>query len=218
MVNYGKKVTSIGHKSGTKGGSTPPPPPPKRCFHSHPPLSLGKGLVVYGGSCSLPVEADIHIGLDASMKDHDSSFPWNPGTAFYYRIVDYRAPSNHDSFKKMIEWIAQEIKSGKKVHIGCIGGHGRTGTVLSALVAYMNVSTDPIKYVRENYCKKAVESQEQIDFLVKHFGCLPAEIAKAPHVMKPDHTGFGQGQDGFNFTPSSQNLKALKHECCIWSE
>jgi hypothetical protein len=29
---------------------------------------------------------------------------------------------------------------------------------------------DPIVYVREHYCEKAVETAEQVAFLVEHFG------------------------------------------------
>jgi hypothetical protein len=29
---------------------------------------------------------------------------------------------------------------------------------------------DPIAYVREHYCKEAVETEEQIAFLIEHFG------------------------------------------------
>ena len=53
----------------------------------------------------------------------------------------------------------------------CIGGHGRTGTFFAALVAHMMPEVkDPIAYVRENYCNEAVETEEQIAFLIEHFG------------------------------------------------
>ena len=66
----------------------------------------------------------------------------------------------------------------KRVHVGCIGGHGRTGLVLSALVAQMTGMPDPISYVRKHYCTKAVESTEQVTFLTKHFGAAKVEPSK----------------------------------------
>jgi protein-tyrosine phosphatase len=144
----------------------------KRCYETHPALKIGEHFV-FGGSCSSPVveDADIYIGLDYSMKDHEQRLPWVEGHAIHYRITDMQAPANPAEFKQLIEWLAGRIESGDKAHIGCIGGHGRTGTVLAALVAVMQPDiADAIKYVRDNYCKKAVEANVQIEFLRKHFG------------------------------------------------
>jgi len=57
-----------------------------------------------------------------------------------------------------------------KAAIFCMGGHGRTGTALSALAqvsAYAPAieSGDIVTWVREVYCQDAVETQPQIDYL-----------------------------------------------------
>lgn len=151
----------------------------KRCYESHPAILIG-GHSVYGGACSRPVvlDADIYVGLDAGFRPSAKSYPWVTGESFLYYIQDMTAPSDVDTFKALIKWLATNIKAGKKVHIGCIGGHGRTGTVLAALVAHMDNHADPIAYVRKNYCPKAVESQEQVDFLKLHYGAADATPAK----------------------------------------
>ena len=156
----------------------------KNCYDTHPPLAIGDtGLVVYGGSCSHPVvkDADVYIGFDWSMTFTDRHYPWTPGHEILYKISDMRAPEEAKHFTKLVSWTAEQLHAGGKVHCGCIGGHGRTGLFLSALVKHMTGIEDAIGYVRKGYCSKAVESSEQIAFLGKHFGILPAKETK-PHV------------------------------------
>lgn len=175
--------------------------PYRRCYETHPPLPLLDGLKVYGGSCGYPVilDADIYVGFDLSMKRTSRRFPWEPGEEVLYPIQDMRAPTDLDSFKKLIEWLSVQLIAQKKVHLGCIGGHGRTGTVLSALVKEMMEEEDATTYVREKYCKKAVESEAQINFLHKHFGIKKVEPTKA-RVAKP-YIGDRVGYSG-SFYPS----------------
>jgi len=162
--------------------------PRVRCYHSHPPLPLKDGLVIYGGSCSSPVitDADIYVGLDHMQKSH-KSFPWVEGESFQFSIRDMQAPDDPYQFRCLIDWLIMQLTSQKKVHVGCIGGHGRTGTVFSALVAVMLGKEDAIDYVRKNYCAKAVESTSQISFLMKHFGVGSVSPSKpqVPRVSYP---------------------------------
>jgi hypothetical protein len=166
----------------------------KRCYHDHPVLKLkcttGEDVEIFGGSCGSPVwdDCDIYIGLDYSMKDHPHRFPWHPGHAIHYKITDMKAPEDPVEFKQLIDWLCTELRQGARVHVGCIGGHGRTGLVLSALTATLTESQDPIGYVRENYCKKAVESEEQVEFLVQHFHCAKALPVKTYATPKKTST------------------------------
>jgi hypothetical protein len=150
------------------------------CYKSHKPLELTSGFKIYGGSCHTPVvtDADIYVGLDHSMAYAYLAHPWEEGEAIHYPITDHHAPKDAASFIKMVDWLAEQIVAGKKVHAGCVGGHGRTGILLSALVKVMRGEADAIAYVREHYCKKAVESEAQVKFLVKQFGILTAEASK----------------------------------------
>lgn len=68
-----------------------------------------------------------------------------------------------DCWSDFIHNIADEIKRGVVFLAHCMGGHGRTGVFAASLVAVMDPSIeDPIEYVRENYCQKAVESALQM--------------------------------------------------------
>lgn len=88
-----------------------------------------------------------------------------------------RTPANFEEFDNMINWIQDQINDGKTVHVGCLGGHGRTGMVLSALVYKMLGIEDAITYVRENYCEEAVETSAQAKWLNTHYGIKMVSIA-----------------------------------------
>jgi hypothetical protein len=152
----------------------------KACSESHPPLDLGNGLSIHGGSASSPMvkDADIYVSLDYGKNADRRAYPWNGGQFIYFPITDMNAPSDAVEFKKLITWLAEQIKAGHKVHVGCIGGHGRTGTLFAALVKEMTGNVNAIQYVRDGYCKKAVESEAQVDFLVTHYGLARVKGAK----------------------------------------
>lgn len=151
-----------------------------RCYTTHKPLKLpNTDVVIYGGSCSTPTvnDADVYIGFDLSMSLSKRSYPWNKGHEIYFRVQDMGVPSDAAEYKKLVQWTKKKLDAGQKVHAGCIGGHGRTGMFLAALVSLYG-EKDAIKYVRENYCKKAVEAQSQVDFLGTIFGVIPAAPTK----------------------------------------
>jgi len=156
-----------------------------RCYESHPVLKIGKGRL-YGGSARNPVkEMDVYVVLQNGDQGGRQSDPWDKQavTEIYYGINDMHAPSNVARFKKLVTWICTQLQAGKKVHVGCIGGHGRTGTVLSAIIAEALKEKDAIQWVRKHYCKKAVESKDQVAFLMKHYGVTQAKATK-------DYTGL----------------------------
>lgn len=151
------------------------------CHHSHEAFTLGGGTV-RGGNCDQPKAGyDIYVGLDYHMTN-SAPFPWeNFGKDvidIHYPIQDMGAPKNVAEFKQMVTWLALQLSLGKKLHVGCIGGHGRTGLLLAALLAECG-DTDAIHTVRKVHCKRAVESKDQIDFLVKHYGVKSAEATKS---------------------------------------
>jgi hypothetical protein len=152
-----------------------------RCYESHPPLVLGDtGLVIHGGSCGHPMvaDADVYIGFDGSMAFTRRHWPWLPGHEVLFRIADMQAPDDPAAFRQLVDWTAHRLLDGARVHAGCIGGHGRTGTFLAALLKVMCDETDAIARLRAQYCKRAVESAAQVAFLERQFGIAPADPAK----------------------------------------
>lgn len=67
-----------------------------------------------------------------------------------------------------------------KVLVHCMGGHGRTGTALAALLGLSKaVTKDPVKWLRKYYCEKVVETKAQFDYLKKldiHSACEPKPL------------------------------------------
>ena len=216
-------VSAHGKATTTGGGK---PKPYKPCYQTHKPLPLGNGLVVYGGSCSTPVisDADVYVGFDHSFERTSRGYPWTPGHEVNFLIPDMKAPASPTDFAKLVEWVALMVSTGSKVHCGCIGGHGRTGTMLSALVCVMTGEKDAIKYVRREYCPKAVESEAQVNFLTKHFGIVAAKPAKHFSADSPAKGSsgnwvkdFSKGGGGNGYTTSNnRNWPATRAAFCAW--
>lgn len=176
-----------------------------KCWMSHDPLVLPGGKTVLGGSCVTPItnDADIYIGFAYHMQRSMKGFPWEDGHEIYYPVADQHAPKWPAQFKKMVLWTLAQIDNGKTVHVGCIGGHGRTGVFLAALVSKLG-EKDAIAYVRENYCNRAVETKEQVDWLVEHFKVKGAEVNK--RTVLEDFKGWGDVVTGVDFNKKGTDL------------
>lgn len=62
-----------------------------------------------------------------------------------------------------------EYPSGGHVIVACVGGHGRTGTVLASIILAANPqcsAADAIKFVRQFHCECAIESAAQVRYLL----------------------------------------------------
>lgn len=105
---------------------------------------------------------------------------------------DYRLPTSYETAAEQIVYAYDKAKLGHKVEIGCIGGHGRTGTILACMSVLEGMSPEEaIKHVTSTYCSKAVETWEQ-EWWLKWFEAhikgheLPSKPApKVIVVQKP---------------------------------
>ena len=170
-----------------------------RCYDKHPEVKLGSGIFI-GGSCSMPKvkDANVYIGFQSGMRKTKFQYPWEPGVEIEFAVTDYDAPHKDDrtNYVKLVDWTVDQLEQGARVHAGCIGGHGRTGMFLAALLSRFG-EDKPIAKARAIYCHKAVESKEQIKFLAKHFGCeADAEPAK-PRSLK---TNYGKSKNSKGYT------------------
>lgn len=164
-----------------------PPSKPKKelpyappCHHKHPPYPVADGFTVIGGSGITPFnkDCDIYCSLDHAGP---VSMPWEAGGpyCFVFEIKNYGVPNNVESFKKLVTWLVGQVQKGRKVHVGCMAGHGRTGMVLAAMRMEMAGDKDAIMHVRNNYCDQAVETDGQIKWLMDHY-----DMNKAPPRVK----------------------------------
>lgn len=198
-----------------------------KCSDKHPKLNVGTDespLYVTGGSVTQPVSGqfedhDIVVALESGGRILNLTAPWSGTTAFYFPIVDMSTPAFED-LEKLITYLSEALQDGKSVMIGCIGGHGRTGLVLAALVATLRGEKDAITYVRKHYCKKAVESSSQINFLVKHYGVTKVEASKQ-HGMgdykgvggkkNPGYYGYAKNKDLFGSSGGRKVPDTIAH-------
>lgn len=114
---------------------------------------------------------DILVPLDSITGD-----AWDcgwRGEIRYLPIKDFSiAPV--DVITEATERLANEVLAGKRVGTFCLGGHGRTGYVASLILGFLGVE-DPVGFLRKNYCKKAVETREQLEQI--------AEILGKPEIL-----------------------------------
>lgn len=179
------------------------------CWTKHPPYLIkdkdGSHEII-GGSCTSNYpDVDVFIALDGSGRKGERSYPWNKGVDIYFKIQDMGVPKDLTEFKKLISYTAKAMKNGKSVYVGCIGGHGRTGLFLAALTKFMTGDKDAITTVRENYCHKAVESTEQINWLNKHFGITKVKETK-PKLSSVWGSGKGKSKNTIADIPWGTDL------------
>lgn len=143
----------------------------------HPKLKIDEGTLT-GGSNPYDLNcADTLILLDkmylpVKVVDSNGEFK-SDQRVIYFPITDMDVPKNVGQFNELIDIIHADLMCGKSVHVQCIGGHGRTGTVIACYVGkYRNVK-NPVKWVREKYCEEAVESWKQIEFISTFTGTKP---------------------------------------------
>lgn len=85
----------------------------------------------------------------------------------------------------VMDFYARALR-GERVEVGCMGGHGRTGTFLAAVVLLADPNMTPdgaVAWVRKNYCSKAVEDRSQ-EYWLKWFAdpSLPAHYDRPVYV------------------------------------
>jgi len=82
-------------------------------------------------------------------------------------IVDYGLPST-EQMKSILTWIHKKVKAKENILIHCVGGLGRSGTVMAiyAKAHLGKTGEDAIQYVRSIRGNDAVETTEQQNFVI----------------------------------------------------
>lgn len=75
---------------------------------------------------------------------------------------DFGTPSDPAAMVTALSGVLRRARAGEVVELGCLGGHGRTGTALACLAALAGLTTDPVAWVRSAYCRHAVETDDQV--------------------------------------------------------
>jgi hypothetical protein len=79
---------------------------------------------------------------------------------------DFGVPGDAGALRVALVRLFDRARAGERVEIGCLGGHGRTGTALACLAVLTGVPADQaVDWVRATYCPKAVETDAQRTFV-----------------------------------------------------
>lgn len=93
---------------------------------------------------------------------------------------DFGVPSAPETAARQIVDAFERAKRGARVEIGCLGGIGRTGTVLACMAVLAGVpSTDAVNWVRHHYRPEAVETAAQADWVGWFAGWFRTEGARS---------------------------------------
>jgi hypothetical protein len=84
---------------------------------------------------------------------------------------DFGVPDDETRVVVALRSVLDRARAGERVELGCLGGHGRTGTALACLVILCgHPPGEAVTWVRANYCALAVETAEQEAFVVGFVG------------------------------------------------
>jgi hypothetical protein len=139
-----------------------------KCRHYEVKVTLPDGTVVWPSSMNnrKADDATPDFGIYADRGWQPRGYP-----ALMVPWPDFGLPDLSDQALLDVVHIGLErARAGFTVELGCIGGHGRTGTLLGlmAIHAGLHPDDDPVDWVHKNYCKEAVEGERQRWFLAKH--------------------------------------------------
>ena len=169
MLNWTRKKTKV-KKTNTTNKRSNFSPIWDCCHDGSKPIVIG-GLEFWPASWRKIIDevlgkvdrALTFVSVDASIWD---SFK---GRLEFFPLMDCGGIPEGGIFgKNVLDPLIDWAKKGERVPFFCMGGHGRTGTVLACLVAkLMPEVEDPIRWVRKHYCKDAIESVEQVKYILK---------------------------------------------------
>ena len=175
-------------------------PPRVKCNHYRDPLVLPSGHEVYlssvdGDNPEHRTSIDLMIFLDHSwlldgyILSNQMAPVENQDKPFYFIRWPDMTALTLDQFIPLLNLIGPHVVNGQNVQIGCIGGHGRTGTVAAALCIMGGMEYDKaVDYVREVYCAKAVETFNQKKLLWELWTDMNPDLPVPPPVALAPRT------------------------------
>jgi protein-tyrosine phosphatase len=151
----------------------------EKCHEGNILVFKHENISVYGGGSSrgLQIWEDsfmIDMGDQVDEKYVEFAGCYYP-ELFTLKLIkvackDYNVPNIGATFWSRLVDILKRESADKpiKVICCCMGGHGRTGMALSILASLLEVvpaDACPVTWVREHYCKNAVEAYKQLKYI-----------------------------------------------------
>jgi hypothetical protein len=92
---------------------------------------------------------------------------WDPPWAHaHVDWPDFGVPADIAGLRASLVDLLDRARAGDRVEVGCLGGHGRTGTALACLAVLTGTPAgDAAGWVRAHYCPEAIETDAQREFV-----------------------------------------------------
>ena len=187
------------------------------CKHLQQAINIGRFTVFASGSSALRVILPKDIGATQTRHEPKDVAVYLDPRSWSNRVQPRKGIAYLDwpdmgvisdiRFRRVLTHLISALTAGKEVETGCIGGHGRTGTLLAGLMALLeNCSAEEaIKRVRSRYCKWAVESRGQVLMIYTLLGETPPAVP-----IKPSKSAVSSTDDSrwssFNKSASLQEI------------
>lgn len=187
------------------------------CRHNMTPLHLPDGTLVHGSASTDVRQSTFGHRPNGPAWAVYLSPVWYPsGLALFVPWEDYGTPTcSWRTAREAVQDFYKRARAGQTVEVGCMGGHGRTGTFLACLVLMADPQFTPagaIQYVRTHYCAKAVEDASQ-EWFVRWF----ADPSIGPWVPPPPKPRPNANAEATMMTVQAQlavmEAKAAGREC-----
>jgi hypothetical protein len=139
---------------------------------------VAAGTVLCSGLLARPAEpgrlADRAYYLDAAWR---TVVPGDAGSVTIIEWPDFGV-IDPDTLRQIADGVVAGLVDGP-VDIGCLGGHGRTGTLLATVIGRVESAPadDAIRIARERYCTHAVETPVQAALVA---AALTLRVAATP--------------------------------------
>lgn len=156
------------------------------------------GLLVSAGDKHIIPELTDEVVLDLADRAEpmvrivgQAQLPNTSSYQTYTRIVvdwpDLSVPGLYTRFWKGL--VADIVQEQHNLVIVCFGGHGRTGTALAIIASLLYAVPEnacPVRWVRDHYCKEAVETRAQARYIAAVTGreVLTKVIDPLPSTFK----------------------------------
>jgi protein-tyrosine phosphatase len=149
---------------------------PARCTdpdHQHRQVEVHRHRSVVSLPDGTTVTAVSFDAVDPYTRDQQPDYGlyldgrWQPPWAHdHLDWPDFGIPGDPALVLVALRSALDRARAGERVEVGCLGGHGRTGTALACLAVLAgHPATDAVAWVRASYCPKAVETPAQEAFI-----------------------------------------------------
>jgi hypothetical protein len=192
-----------------------------KCRHYHIGLDLGNGVIMHTSSMNNERKAggETQVTPDFGLY---ADYGWKP--TWRNEMIawpDFGIPKVYDTACEQIKDAYYLAKGGADVEIGCIGGHGRTGTILACMYVYASndmknpkilTAKEAVDKVHKDYCEEAVESASQewfIEYFSNYFFDTPLSSKTVPAKT--------YGSKGLTLAGSTNMCSLAEHVAMIWA-